>query len=63
MPNVWPGRVGSLGGLTSEPLGCVGSGTASSASRYYRKGNVWGQFFTMFYDTEWVHNREPEQTG
>ena len=41
---VWPVRVGSLAPLseagTCEPLRCVGSGTASSASRYNRMGNV-----------------------
>ena len=47
--------------VLNEPLGCVGTGTASLASRYCRKGNVCDQFFTKFNDTEWVHNSEPER--
>ena len=36
-----------------EPIGCVGSGTASSASRYYRKG-FHRQVRHKFIDTEYV---------
>ena len=49
----------SMKRVLSEPFDCVGSGTASSASRYYRRGNVCDQFFAKFNDTKWVHNREP----
>ena len=37
-----------------ELLCCVGSGMASSASRYYRKGHFCDQFFTKLNDTECV---------
>ena len=49
-------------GYLSEPLRCVGSGTASSASRYYRKGNACDHFSTNFNDTKWVHSSEPERS-
>ena len=38
--------------VRSRPLHCVGSGTASSASRHYRKGNACDQFVTKFNDTQ-----------
>ena len=46
----------------SEQFSCVGNGTASSVSRYYRKGNVCDHFFATYNDTEWVHNREPQRS-
>ena len=44
--------------VLSEALRCVGTGTASSARRYYRKGKICDKFFTKFNDTELVHTRE-----
>ena len=46
-----------------EPLRCFGSGMASSASRYYRKGNFCDQFVTKFNDTVCMYNREPKQAA
>ena len=40
----------------------VGSGIASSASRYYRNGHFCDQFFINFNDTECVYDREPERS-
>ena len=41
---------------------CVGSGMASWARPYYRKGHFCDQFFTKFNDTEYVYDREPERS-
>ena len=41
---------------------CVGSGIASSTSRYYHKGHFCNQFFPKFNDTECVYDREPERS-
>ena len=67
------GSVGQAAGLELAPPSVfyghhfievchVGSGMASSASRYYRKGHFCDQFFINFNDTECVYDREPERS-